>query len=74
MSAGALEAATFDANGAHQGEPGVPFIRRGGEVQVDVLGIEGLANQWHVVLPADGGGEVDSRAPNGGGYGTEGRR
>lgn len=34
--------------------------------------VQGLAEEGHVVLPADGGGEVDAHAADGGGHGAEG--
>ena len=65
------EAAALDADGAHQPHPGVAGVGGGRQVQVDVLGVEGLAQQRHVVLPADGGGEVDAHAAHDGGDGAE---
>lgn len=41
------------------------------EIEVDVLGIESLAYERHVVFPADGGCEVDADTADGGADGTE---
>jgi hypothetical protein len=65
------EAAAFDCNGAEQRQPCVTAVGSRGEVEVHVLGIEGLAQQRHVVLPADGGGEVDADTADGGADGAE---
>lgn len=53
------ERAALAGDGAHEGEPGVAGVGGGGEVDADVLGVEGLAEEGHVVFPADGGGEGD---------------
>lgn len=60
------EASSLDANGAHETQPCLAAICRRGEVQVDILGIEGLSDSGHVVFPADGGGEVDTLATDDG--------
>jgi hypothetical protein len=65
------EAAAFDCGGAHQGEPGVAPVGGRGEVEVDILREEGLSHKRHVVLPADGGREVDAHTTDGGAYGPE---
>lgn len=67
------EAAALNGDGAHQREPGVATIGGGREVEVHVLGVERLAEERHVVLPADGGGEVDAGAADVGRHGAEGR-
>lgn len=53
------EGAALAGDGAHEGEPGVAGVGGGGEVDADVLGVEGLAEEGHVVFPADGSGEGD---------------
>ena len=55
------EAAALESDGAHEGQPGVAVVGGGGEPEVDVLGVEGLAQQRHVVLPADDGADLACR-------------
>ncbi len=58
--------AALDGYSAEEGEPGVPAVGSRGEVEVDVLRVEGLSHQRHVVLPADSCRKVDAYAADGG--------
>lgn len=69
------EAPPFDGRGAEKWQPGVTVVGGGCQVEVDILGVEGLAYKRHVVLPADGCGEVDAHPADAGTYCTQsGRR
>lgn len=59
------EAAAFNSCGAKQRQPGFTTVSGRGEVEVDVLGVEGLSHQGHVVFPADGGCEVNAYPADG---------
>ena len=66
------ECAGFAGGGAHEREPGVAGVGGGSEVEVYVLGVEGIAEEGHVVFPADGGCKGEFDTGEGGGDGFEG--
>lgn len=64
-------APSLERHRAHQRQPGIPRICRGRQVQIHVLAVERVAQQRHVVLPADGGREREVHAADRGGDCTE---
>lgn len=66
------ESAAFASGGAHEWEPGVTGVCSRREVEVYVLGVEAVAEEGHVVFPADGGGEGQADVGDGCSDGFEG--
>jgi hypothetical protein len=49
---GEHEASAFLGDGAHEWEPSIAGICGGGEINIDVLRVEALPEEGHVVFPA----------------------